>query len=68
MHGLARPGERLHEIAGVVPPPSAWGAGCRFASRCPRVMERCRSEAPGPTALGAGHWAACFAVEQELAR
>ncbi len=68
MPGLAKPGERLHEIPGVVPPPNQWPAGCRFSTRCPRVMERCRAEVPAPTALGGGHWAACFAVEQEAAR
>ncbi|MEZ0161841.1 dipeptide/oligopeptide/nickel ABC transporter permease/ATP-binding protein, partial [Streptomyces griseorubens] len=26
--------ERLHQIRGVVPAPKAFGAGCRFASRC----------------------------------
>ncbi len=68
MPGLARPGERLHEIPGVVPPPSEWPAGCRFSTRCPRVMERCAGSVPAATPIGEGHWAACFAVEQELAR
>ncbi|MBM4385731.1 MAG: ABC transporter ATP-binding protein [Deltaproteobacteria bacterium] len=68
MPGLAQPGERLHEIAGVVPPPTEWTAACRFASRCPRVIEKCSASAPAQTALGDGHWAACFAVEQEGAR
>jgi oligopeptide/dipeptide ABC transporter ATP-binding protein len=68
MPGLARPGERLNEIAGVVPPPEQWHAGCRFSTRCPLVMERCRAEAPAPTPLGDGHWAACFAIENEAAR
>jgi oligopeptide/dipeptide ABC transporter ATP-binding protein len=26
---------RLTPIPGVVPPPTAWPAGCRFAPRCP---------------------------------
>ncbi len=68
MPGLARPGERLHEIAGVVPPPNEWPVGCRFSTRCPRVMPRCSATAPGPTPIADGHWAACFAVEQERAR
>jgi oligopeptide/dipeptide ABC transporter ATP-binding protein len=68
MPGLARPGERLHEIPGVVPPPAEWPAGCRFATRCPRVMPRCGAEVPGATTLAGGHWAACFAVAQEDAR
>jgi oligopeptide/dipeptide ABC transporter ATP-binding protein len=68
MPGLARRGERLHEIPGVVPPPSQWPAGCRFATRCPRVMDECVRRVPGATALGGDHWAACFAVAQEAAR
>jgi oligopeptide/dipeptide ABC transporter ATP-binding protein len=68
MPGLARPGERLHEIPGVVPPPNEWPAGCRFSTRCPRVMAHCSASAPGPTAIGDGHWTACFAVELERAR
>jgi peptide/nickel transport system ATP-binding protein len=63
MPGLARPGERLHEIPGVVPPPNSWPSGCRFSTRCPRVMDRCSAEVPAPTVLADGHWAACFAVE-----
>ena len=68
MPGLARPGERLHEIPGVVPPPNEWPAGCRFSTRCPRVMERCSGEVPAATLIGDGQWAACFAVAQEQAR
>ena len=41
-----RIGERLRPIPGVVPPPHAWPAGCRFADRCPYVWERGRSEPP----------------------
>ncbi|MBW1687723.1 MAG: ABC transporter ATP-binding protein, partial [Deltaproteobacteria bacterium] len=32
---LGRRGERLAEIAGVVPQPRDWPAGCRFSTRCP---------------------------------
>jgi oligopeptide/dipeptide ABC transporter ATP-binding protein len=67
MPGLARPGEPLHEIPGVVPPPDQWPPGCRFATRCPRVLAHCADEAPAATPVGPGHWAACFAVERELA-
>jgi oligopeptide/dipeptide ABC transporter ATP-binding protein len=68
MPGLARPGERLHEIPGVVPPPNEWPAGCRFSTRCSRVMERCSQDVPAATQVGGGQWAACFAVAQEQAR
>ncbi|MFD8233193.1 dipeptide/oligopeptide/nickel ABC transporter permease/ATP-binding protein [Streptomyces sp. NPDC059696] len=50
--------ERMTQIRGVVPSPADFPAGCRFAGRCPRVSEVCRTTAPvlaGP----AGHTAAC---------
>jgi len=44
--GHARPLPPLPSIAGTAPSPSDWPAGCRFAARCPFVVERCRREAP----------------------
>jgi oligopeptide/dipeptide ABC transporter ATP-binding protein len=67
MPALARRGERLAEIAGTVPSPRDWPAACRFAPRCPRVMEVCRASEPGTTRLSASHAARCFAVAQEVA-
>ncbi len=46
MPGRARRGARLFEIAGVVPPPTEWSHGCRFASRCPEVLPCCAAEPP----------------------
>ncbi|WP_249150014.1 ABC transporter ATP-binding protein [Bradyrhizobium liaoningense] len=43
------------EIPSALNPP----AGCRFHTRCPFVIERCRTEAPELVADGAGHAAAC---------
>ncbi|MBR0970788.1 MULTISPECIES: ABC transporter ATP-binding protein [Bradyrhizobium] len=43
------------EIPSALNPP----AGCRFHTRCPFVVERCRSEAPALLADGAGHATAC---------
>lgn len=37
---------RLAAIGGTVPEPGRLPAGCAFAPRCPRVVERCRSEDP----------------------
>lgn len=34
--------------------------GCRFAPRCPRATEQCRSEKPQLTDIGQGHRVACF--------
>lgn len=60
---LARPGEALAEIPGVVPPPGRWPAGCRFASRCPERFEPCDDTYPDPTdADGRRVW--CHAVAQ----
>ena len=62
---LARRGEPLAEISGVVPSPSEWPAGCRFSTRCDVVFERCRAEVPGPTRLSNTHSTRCHVVERE---
>ena len=54
--------ERSHSrmvMDGEVPSPINPAPGCRFASRCPRATQICRSEAPVLTDLGGGHRAAC---------
>jgi peptide/nickel transport system ATP-binding protein len=63
MPALARPGERLPEIPGVVPSPSEWPAGCRFETRCARRFEPCQSRVPERTEVGAGHHAYCHALD-----
>ncbi|MFG3259412.1 dipeptide/oligopeptide/nickel ABC transporter permease/ATP-binding protein [Streptomyces sp. NPDC048172] len=52
---------RLHQVPGVVPPPTGFGGGCRFASRCPAATELCRTTAPllTPAADGREHRFAC---------
>ncbi|MFE7170843.1 dipeptide/oligopeptide/nickel ABC transporter permease/ATP-binding protein [Streptomyces sp. NPDC057616] len=58
--------ERMTQIKGVVPSPSDFPAGCRFADRCPLATEVCRATAPAllgtPT-----HTAACHHPAVELA-
>ena len=44
------------EIPDTIDPP----IGCRFASRCPLVQQRCREEAPPLTERSPGHVAACW--------
>jgi len=50
-------------LKGDVPSPINPPKGCRFHTRCPYAFDRCRVEEPMlrtiPTALGAGHTAAC---------
>jgi oligopeptide/dipeptide ABC transporter ATP-binding protein len=62
---LGRRGEPLAEVAGVVPQPRDWPAGCRFSSRCERVFDRCRAEPPAATQVGDGHAVRCHAVADE---
>ncbi|UCC71791.1 MAG: ABC transporter ATP-binding protein [Gemmatimonadota bacterium] len=37
---------RLATIAGSVPSPKRWPAGCRFHPRCPHAWDRCREDVP----------------------
>jgi peptide/nickel transport system ATP-binding protein len=64
--GAAR-AERLADIPGMVPPLNALPAGCAFAPRCPRVMDRCWKERPALTEPRPGRLVACFAAEQDAA-
>ena len=59
--------KRLADIPGMVPSLNALPAGCAFAPRCPRVMERCKLEKPALTQAGTGRLVACFAAQQEAA-
>ncbi len=54
--------EPLKVIRGMVPSPLSWPPGCRFASRCDYVFDRCLRE--DPPLLDAGEQkAACWLVE-----
>ncbi len=44
------------EIPVVIDPPPA----CRFATRCPHVMDRCRANAPQLAEVEPGHWVRCY--------
>jgi peptide/nickel transport system ATP-binding protein/oligopeptide transport system ATP-binding protein len=57
-------GEPLRDIPGQVPSPLDYGPGCRFAARCPYVMERCRKESPVLQDCGEGRQAACFLLSK----
>jgi len=46
-------------LQGDVPNPVRPPSGCHFHPRCPRVMERCRTEAPLLREVAPGHLAAC---------
>ena len=47
-------------VGGEVPNPIHPPPGCRFHTRCPLAIERCRQEPPVLSEFGPGHRAACF--------
>ncbi|MGF1597135.1 MAG: ABC transporter ATP-binding protein [Acidimicrobiales bacterium] len=46
-------------LSGAHPNPADLPPGCRFQSRCPEVMDRCRSEAPPVVEPDPGHLVEC---------
>jgi len=50
-------------LAGDVPSPVNPPAGCRFHTRCPRVMDRCKVEEPKEIRVSATHRVWCHLVE-----
>jgi peptide/nickel transport system ATP-binding protein len=59
----AEAGRPLAVIPGRVPPSTAFPKGCRFHTRCPYAMERCRREAPPAYPVGPDHSAECFLLD-----
>ncbi len=51
---------RLDSIEGQPPVLRAAPVGCTFAPRCPRALERCRTDTPQLEERGAQHFAACW--------
>jgi peptide/nickel transport system permease protein len=64
----AAPGRALPVIAGTVPPPGQWPAGCRFAGRCGYVTADCTTAEPALTAAEPGHEARCIHADLLAAR
>jgi oligopeptide/dipeptide ABC transporter ATP-binding protein len=50
-------------LAGDVPSPIHPPPGCRFHTRCPYVMDRCRTETPAIRETAPGHLVACHLRE-----
>jgi oligopeptide/dipeptide ABC transporter ATP-binding protein len=50
----------LTTIEGTVPGLGVMPPGCRFANRCPHVMERCRHSPPPLTEVAEAHTVACY--------
>ena len=59
-------GTQLHTITGRVPKATEYNDGCRFAARCPKVMDGCESIAPMLHAVnGDEHNVACHLYNPE---
>ena len=54
-------------IPGTVPSLLAPPPGCRYADRCPRVLDVCRQDRPVSRAAAPDHEVACHAAEVEHA-
>jgi oligopeptide/dipeptide ABC transporter ATP-binding protein len=48
------------DVLGEIPSASAPPPGCRFHTRCPLVMDRCRQWQPQLSEVAPGHKVACF--------
>jgi oligopeptide transport system ATP-binding protein len=58
--------EQSHEripMDGEVASPINPAPGCRFAGRCPRATEQCRTQTPILQDIGGGHFAACHHLQ-----
>jgi oligopeptide/dipeptide ABC transporter ATP-binding protein len=60
---IGRRVENLPEIPGSVPNLLNLPAGCKFANRCPEVMDRCRREEPPLFRAGEDHESRCWLNE-----
>ncbi|MEG1857123.1 MAG: ABC transporter ATP-binding protein [Pseudoflavonifractor sp.] len=52
------------KLTGDVPSPTSAREGCKFASRCHRCQDRCRTEAPALREIRPGHFVSCHFVEE----
>jgi peptide/nickel transport system ATP-binding protein len=57
--------KRLKPIPGQVPAPGSIEVGCKFADRCPFVMDVCRQSDPPLLEVTEGHMSRCWLYEEE---
>jgi len=58
---IPKPGPKLKRkiLHGDVPSPLNPPKGCRFHTRCPEVMDKCRHQAPSSVKISENHWVEC---------
>jgi oligopeptide/dipeptide ABC transporter ATP-binding protein len=65
---LAKPGERLATIPGIVPAATRFPSGCRFRTRCPLAADVCAAIEPPLMPFGGSgedaHRVACHRIEE----
>jgi len=57
--------EVLYTIRGNVPHPSDFPKGCRFSTRCEKVMEKCKEELPPLIKVEENHSVRCWLYNKE---
>ncbi|MFB3897116.1 MAG: ABC transporter ATP-binding protein [bacterium] len=57
---------RLNAIQGTVPDPLHFPTGCRFHTRCPEAIARCKTEIPELEKKQPGHLVRCLLVGKNL--
>ncbi|MBO8171453.1 MAG: ABC transporter ATP-binding protein [Bacillaceae bacterium] len=57
--------KRLYSIPGNVPAPGSMPEGCRFAPRCEKVMDICRTQMPELQEVEVEHTCRCFLYTEE---
>lgn len=55
----------LFTIGGNVPYPTDFPEGCRFSTRCPQVMDKCREELPPLLEVEPNHKVSCWLYNKE---
>ena len=63
MPWVDREQERLSPIAGIVPNPFEYPAGCKYSTRCPLVDDKCRQQEPDLIEVEPGHFSACWHLD-----
>lgn len=56
--------DRLGTIKGTVPPAFNFPKGCRFSTRCPYVMEKCKQSNPELIEVEPGYFVRCYLHEE----